>query len=355
MKLKFEINKESLQDLINLTTGLFEPLNGFVNSDDYNSIVNNYSLVNGNLWTIPITLDVDKVTYDKQIVFEELLLTYKKKTVAKINVEDKFVVDTASDVIKIFKTNDISHPGVFQEFSRNKYRLAGKPILLDESLLTDSLNPRKTKNIFKEKGWKTVVGFQTRNPVHKAHEYLQRIGLEICDGLFINPLIGWKKDGDFSEEVINASYKAMIDNYYPKDRVYFNVLKTPMRYAGPREAIFHAQIRKNLGCTHFIIGRDHAGVGGFYGKYEAQELARELMSRFDIGIQLLLLGGPYYCEKCAQIVTENSCGHGEEFKQEISGTLIRQIISEGRNPEHELMRHEVLEVINNISTNIFIG
>ena len=354
MKLMFEINKETLQDLVNLSIGLFKPLNGFVNRENYNSIINNYSLVNGSIWTIPITLDVDEVTFNKQKIQKELLLTYENSIVAKLIAEDKFIVNSSSDILKIFKTNDISHPGVFQELSRNRYRIAGKPVLLDESLLENSLNPQKIKNIFKEKGWKTVVGFQTRNPVHKAHEYLQRIGLEICDGLFINPLIGWKKDGDFSEEVINESYGAMIKNYYPKERVYFDVLKTPMRYAGPREAIFHALIRKNLGCTHFIIGRDHAGVGGFYGKYDAQELAIELRSKFDMGIELLLLGGPYYCEKCEQIVTEKSCGHDETFKQEISGTLIRKIINEGKNPEHELMRPEVLEVINNIS-NIFIG
>ncbi len=354
MSILYEINEETLQDLINLSVGLFNPLKGFVNRDDYYSIINNYSLSNGNLWTIPITFDVDEETYEKSKTAKNLHLTYNKKVVAQIEISDWFEVNSQKDAIKIFRTNDLKHPGVSKEVSRNKFRLAGEPEIIDKSILLNALKPTETKEIFKNNGWKTIVGFQTRNPVHKAHEHLQRIGLEVCDALFINPLVGWKKAGDFSEEAVTESYKSMIENYYPKDRVHFDVLKTPMRYAGPREAIFHALIRKNLGCTHFIIGRDHAGVGNYYGKYEAHELVKTLKKKFNFGIELLLLGGPYYCTKCKQIVTEHSCGHNGSYIQEISGTTIRKIISSGKNPETEIMRPEILATLNNLKSEIFI-
>ncbi len=354
MSILYEINKETLQDLINLSVDLFSPLKGFVNRDDYYSIINNYSLANGDLWTIPITFDVTKETYERSKTDKNLVLTYNEKISAKLEISDWFEVDSQKDAIKIFGTDNLNHPGVKQEVLRNKYRLAGKPEIIDKSILLNTLKPNETKEIFKNNGWKTIVGFQTRNPVHKAHEYLQRIGLEVSDGLFINPLVGWKKVGDFSEEAVTESYKSMIDNYYPKNRVHFDVLKTPMRYAGPREAVFHALIRKNLGCTHFIIGRDHAGVGNYYGKYEAHELATTLKKRFSFGIELLLLGGPYYCSKCNQIVTEHSCGHNNTYKQEISGTMIRKIISSGRNPETEIMRPEIIATLSNLSSEIFI-
>ena len=170
----------------------------------------------------------------------------------------------------------------------------------------DSLKPSETKMLFDSRKWKTIVGFQTRNPIHKAHEYLQRLGLEMCDGLFINPLVGWKKSGDFTQEAVMAAYEVMIERFYPSDRVYLAGLKTQMRYAGPREAIFHALIRRNLGCTHFIIGRDHAGVGNFYGEYDAHKLASELISKYDLGIELVLTREPYYCEACKEIVTDKS-------------------------------------------------
>lgn len=354
LNLSYEINNETLQDLINLSVGLFNPLEGFVNRDDYYSIIDNYSLADGSLWTIPITFDVDKRTFTNSKIDKILNLMYKSKLVAKLKISDWFEVDAKKDAIKIFKTDELAHPGVLKEVSRNRFRLAGKPEIIDESILLGSLKPSETRKVFKNNGWKTIVGFQTRNPIHKAHEHLQRIGLEVCDGLFINPLVGWKKIGDFSEEAVTKSYEAMIDNYYPQNRVYFNVLKTPMRYAGPREAIFHALVRKNLGCTHFIIGRDHAGVGNYYGKYEAHELARKLSEKQNFGIELLLLGGPYYCKKCAQIVTEKSCGHNKRYKKEISGTEIRAAIGSGENPETELMRLEILEVLNNLSSEIFI-
>lgn len=190
-------------------------------------------------------------------------------------------------------------------------------------------------------GWRTVAGFQTRNPVHNAHEHLQRLALDLCDALFINPITGWKKVGDFTEEAVIAAYEKMIAEFYPKGCVYFAGLKTQMRYAGPREAIFHAIIRKNLGCTHFIIGRDHAGVGGFYGAYDAHALARGIMSKYDLGIELLLFNEPYYCSKCGFIVSNKTCAHESTHRTEISGTIIRECMSAKRIPPEQLMRPEI--------------
>jgi sulfate adenylyltransferase len=186
-----------------------------------------------------------------------------------------------------------------------------------------------------------VVGFQTRNPVHAAHEYLQRRGLDICDGLFINPSVGWKKKGDFSQEAIEKAYACMIKEFYPKNRVHMEGLKIFFRYAGPREAIFHALIRRNLGCTHFIIGRDHAGVGNYYGTYEAQELALKLSRSKDMGITLLLFKEPYFCKRCGTIVTEKHCSHRGKDIVYISGTLIRDMLGKGKYPDSIYMRPEI--------------
>ena len=207
------------------------------------------------------------------------------------------------------------------------------------------MKPEETKIFFKEKGWNTIVGFQTRNPIHKAHEHIQRLGLEVCDGLFINPITGWKKKGDFTQEAVIAAYSEMMKAFYPADRVYMAGLKTQMRYAGPREAIFHAIIRRNLGCTHFIIGRDHAGVSGYYGAYDAHDLARKLSTEHDLGIELLLTREPYYCKKCKQVVTDKPCSHYATDRVEISGTIIRKYIADGNIPDEIMMRQEIFDAI----------
>ena len=212
-------------------------------------------------------------------------------------------------------------------------------------ILTISLSPSNTKTVFSTKGFHTVCGFQTSNVIHRAHEYLQRTALEICDGLFINPIIGWKKIGDFTENAVMVGYKKMIEEFYPAQRIHFEGLRTQMRYAGPREAIFHAIIRRNLGCTHFIIGRDHAGVGNFYSLYAAHELARKIEARGNLGIKLLLLHGPYYCYKCGQVVTDKTCGHDEIYHVAISGTKIRECFKRGDIPDENFMRPEISQAI----------
>lgn len=339
-----EINEETLQDIINIETGLLYPLKGFMGEGDFRGVVDNYMLTDGQVFTIPITLDVPE---NMELTSGQTLhLAFQGKHVANMVVEDSYRM-TDADIEKIFRTLDEKHPGVKKEKERSPLRVGGKTVLFDKSLLQDALKPEGTKRVFKEKGWKTVVGFQTRNPIHKAHEHLQRIGLEICDGLFINPIVGWKKKGDFTQEAVVAAYERMVEEFYPEDCVYMAGLKTQMRYAGPREAVFHATIRRNLGCTHFIIGRDHAGVGGFYGAYDAHALARELSEKHDLGIQLLLLHEPYYCEKCGMVVSEKNCSHYETDRIEISGTIIRKYINEGAIPDEIMLRKEIFDAILN--------
>ena len=258
-----------MQDCINIANGVFYPLNGFMSSLDHHSVVDTMTLTNGEVWTIPIGLDVDHETYISAVELKQLNLSFEQKIVAYIEIDDCYIVDIENDIKNIFGTSDNEHPGVKKERGKTKYRIGGKIAVTDDSILDNNLKPSTTKQFFSLNGWDTIAGFQTRNPVHKAHEHLQRVALEVCDALFINPLVGWKKIGDFSEESVINGYTTMMHDYYNGLNVYFDVLRTPMRYAGPREAIFHAIIRRNLGCTHFIIGRDHAGVGDYYGKYEA--------------------------------------------------------------------------------------
>jgi len=339
-----KINEEILQDIINISTGLFAPLDGFMDSKDYRSVVDDMCLANGTVWTIPITLDSNYMVKDDIIE-----LVYNSEIVASIEVEDIYKVKD-EDIKKIYGTTNIKHPGVKKEINRGRYRIGGKVTLIKKELIKNSLDPQKTKHYFKEQGWNTIAGFQTRNIPHRAHEYLHRLALEFCDALFINPLVGWKKKGDFSEDAVEIGYKALIDNYYTNLNIYFDTLKTPMRYAGPKEAIFHAIIRKNLGCTHFIIGRDHAGVGEYYSKYEAQELALKLQDKLDI--KILTFKEPFFCSKCDQIVSENCCGHKNITK--ISGTKVRKMLSDGTIPPKEFIRDDVAKKIINLKENMFI-
>lgn len=338
------INEETLQDLINIETGLLAPLTGFMGEADFRSVVEHYCLSDGQVFPLPVTLDVPEDVYQAAQPGAQLALHFAGKPVGVLQVDSRFVMQTA-DIKQVFLTDERAHPGVRKELERSPYRVGGTTRLTDTAYLEGALQPAQTKQAFQARGWKTVVGFQTRNPIHKAHEHLQRIGLELCDGLFINPIVGWKKTGDFTEAAVMAAYRTMMEQFYPQDRVYLAGLKTQMRYAGPREAVFHAIIRRNLGCTHFIIGRDHAGVGGYYGAYDAHALARRLSEEKDLGIQLLLLREPYYCRKCGQIVSDKHCGHYETDRIEISGTIIRGYIQQGYIPDEIMLRKEVFDAI----------
>lgn len=336
------VNEETLQDMINITTGVLAPLTGFLGEEDFRSVVDRCRLADGQVFPLPVTLDVPGEQYEQAEPGDMITLSFHGRVVGELVADSKFIM-TESDLEKVFRTLDDAHPGVRKERERFPYRVGGPVTLLDHAFLNGALRPEDTKRIFFEKNWKTVVGFQTRNPIHKAHEHIQRIGLEVCDGLFINPIVGWKKRGDFTEEAVMAAYRKMAEEFYPPERVHIAGLKTQMRYAGPREAVFHALIRRNLGCTHFIIGRDHAGVGGYYGPYDAHALARELEP--ELGISLLLTREPYYCRRCGQIVTDKHCAHYNTDRVEISGTIIRRYIQNGSIPNEIMLRKEIFQAI----------
>ncbi|MAF85141.1 MAG: sulfate adenylyltransferase [Dehalococcoidales bacterium] len=337
------LSKELVKEVQNITYGVFSPLEGFLTREDYISVLDKGRLATGVPWTIPIVLDVPensgvKEGYDAALVDEEM-------PIATIHVEDIYPYDREELAQKVFGTTDSGHPGVTKVYSMKEFLLGGKIDLIDDPRIPFAeyyLNPQATRRLFEEKGWRTVVAFQTRNIPHVGHEYLQKTALTFTDGLFINPVIGKKKSGDFKDELILKTYHALIDNYYPKDRVIMSILPMEMRYAGPREAIFHAIIRKNFGCTHFIVGRDHAGVGNYYPPYAAQDIFKEFP---DLGITPMFFRSFYYCQRCLSVVNEKTCPHRNQEHIDFSGTKIREMLLRGERPPEEVMRREVAEVI----------
>lgn len=340
------INDDSWMEVCNFSDGTFDPLDGFMGSADYHSVLDSMCLLNGVVWTIPITLEVPYEQKEELLKSKVVsLIDSKQEVVAELEIQEIFHVDLEKSVQKIFGTSDKRHPGVAKELQRSPYRVAGKISLLKKPNYVNNenfLSPSETKALFKERGWKTIAGFQTRNPIHRAHEYLQRVALEVTDGIFVQPLIGWKKPGDFTPEAVVQAYKTQFEHFHPQQNAIFGTLHTPMRYAGPREAVFHAIIRKNYGCTHFIVGRDHAGVMDFYGKYEAQELCQSFSN---LGIEILALKGPFYCSKCNLIVTEQTCAHQAPHTSPISGTNIREMLQKEMVPDPTHMRPEIAEVL----------
>jgi sulfate adenylyltransferase len=346
------IDYDNWLEISNISNGVFAPLEGFMGSKDYHNVVENMHLSEGHPWTIPITLAVLKEQVKNVIKSETLFLQNdQEELVAELEVEDVFTVSLENDIKKIFGTDDLKHPGAAKESNRSKYRVGGVIKIRKDrpSEFSDiDYTPVQTRAIFKNNGWKSIVGFQTRNPLHRAHEYLQRVAMEIADGIFIQPLLGWKKNGDFTPLAVVKAYEKMIQEYYPSKSVLLGTLLTPMRYAGPREAVFHAIVRKNYGCTHFIVGRDHAGVGNYYGMYAAHELCKEIKN---LGIEILYLKGPYYCKKCEGIVTEKTCSHDNRFISEISGTQVRAMLSKNVRPPENYMRPAISDTLIELSNN----
>jgi sulfate adenylyltransferase len=295
-------------------------------------------------------LDVDKETANKAVKVQQIDLWFKDVKVGEIVPESIFTCNKDEISHSIYGTNSKEHPGVIHFFDIGDWFIGGKTKFIKSvpnEYSSFEMTPAETKNRFHMLGWKSVVGFQTRNVPHRAHEYLQKVALEQVDGLFIQPLIGKKKAGDYTADAILTGYQALIKSFYPQDKVVLGVLTTSMRYAGPKEALFHAILRRNYGCTHFIIGRDHAGVGNFYGKYEGHDLVKRF-SEAELGIKIMYLHGPYYCEKCGGIVTEHTCPHYENDKNsitEISGTLVRQTLKGGEKPDPRFFRSEILDAV----------
>jgi len=340
------LNLESISDVENIAFGNFSPLEGFLGKREYQSVLNHMRLTNDLPWPIPIVLDVVKEEADKLKEGQEvILLNESDEPAAVLYLEEKYEYDKDELAEKVFQTTDTAHPGVAKVMNMKDVLVAGKIDLIQESptpFYKYKLKPMETRILFKEKGWRTVVGFQTRNTPHIGHEYVQKTALTFTDGIFVNPVIGRKKKGDFKDEVILASYDELIRNYYLKERAVVVILQMEMRYAGPREAIFHAIIRKNFGCTHIIIGRDHAGVGNYYPPYAAQDIFEDFP---DLGIVPLFFKSFSFCKKCNSVVNEKTCPHPPEDHINFSGTKIREMLVQGNIPPPELMRPEVAKII----------
>jgi sulfate adenylyltransferase len=341
-----EVSYDLRSDIENIADGIFSPLEGFVGRDDFESIVARGRLKNDLPWTVPIVLDVDEQTAKKAKQAGEVALAAAGETFASLKIEEAYAFDRLASARAIYGTDDPKHPGVEKMLKMKAQLLSGRievtKKIADSPIRKRRLIPAQTRAAFEAKGWKTVVGFQTRNVPHVAHEMLQKAALNLYDGLYVNPLIGKKKQGDFKDEVILAAYETLIANYYPKDRAMFATLHTEMRYAGPKEAIHHAIMRKNFGCSHFIVGRDHAGVGTYYHPFAAHEIFK---SYPDLEIQPIFFPAFYYCKKCLSFANERNCPHGPELRDELSGTKMRKMVSSGEIPPEHLMRPEVARLI----------
>jgi len=346
------INYDQFLEVEKLSLGVFSPLRTFMGKNDFDSCVNSMRLANGKLFPIPIILDLENVLIKQFEKTSNVELYYNSEHVADLKPEEVYTIDKKSACKKIFGTSDKEHPGVSYFLSLNDFFVTGELTLHKRPQFNFSkyeLTPMEIREEILQRGWKNTVGFQTRNIPHRAHEYLQKVALEHVDGILIQPIVGFKKVGDFVPEAVIAGYKELIEKYYPKERVIFSVLSTIMRYAGPREALFHAIIRRNYGCSNFIIGRDHAGVGDFYDQYAAHELACKYEN--ELGIKIMNLFGPYYCGMCDGIVTEKTCPHKLSNPMEcyeISGTDIRKSLVNGIDIHPKFIRESVIEAIREI-------
>ena len=341
-----EVSIDLLNDIENIADGTFSPLEGFMGQEDFESVVESGRLKNGLSWTIPIVLDVnDKLAADIKDSGEAVLKN-NDDHFAILNFEEVYSFDKIGMSKAVYQTEDVKHPGVARTLAMEDKLIGGKIELIKKAsslpLRKYRMSPSEVRAEIIRRGWKTVVGFQTRNVPHVAHEMLQKAALNIYDGLFLNPMIGKKKPGDFKDEVIIETYRTLLEKYYPKDRAMLVTLHTVMRYAGPREAIHHAIMRKNFGCSHIIIGRDHAGVGDYYHPFAAQEIFKHYP---DLEIQPLFFPAFYYCRKCISYANERNCPHGSEFREELSGTKMRELINRSEIPAEHLMRPEISKLI----------
>ncbi|HYG72470.1 MAG TPA: sulfate adenylyltransferase [Actinomycetota bacterium] len=347
---KLTVKERELSDLEMLAVGALSPLTGFQGEDDYRSILQTMHLSNGLAWTIPVTLSVDDEEAKRIGGADAVALTATDggEPLALLQMSGVFRRDRETEAKSVFGTEDLEHPGVAALHAAGDLCVAGELRVLalpaHDDFVEYRLTPAQTREEFARRGWKTVVGFQTRNPIHRAHEYIQKCALEIVDGLLVHPLVGATKGDDVPAEVRMRCYEALFEGYYPKDRAMVSVFPAAMRYAGPKEAIWHAIARKNYGCTHFIVGRDHAGVGSYYGTYEAQEIF-ERFEPDELGILPLNFEHSFWCNRCEGMASPKTCPHGEEERVSLSGTKVREMLRAGERPPIEFSRPEVADIL----------
>lgn len=342
---RVQLDERAVSDLVMLAIGAFSPLTGFMDGSDYDRTVTDMRLANGLPWSIPITLSVTEAVASPLKEGDLIRLDDPTgKFIGVLELTQKYRYDKTTEAINVYKTDDANHPGVQVVYNQGEINLAGSIWLLQREAHPQfpayQIDPVESRRMFKEKGWKTIVGFQTRNPIHRAHEYIQKCAMETVDGLFLHPLVGATKEDDIPADVRMRCYEIILENYYPKDRVILAINPAAMRYAGPREAIFHAIVRKNYGCTHFIVGRDHAGVGDYYGTYDAQHIFDKFESA-ELGIVPMKFEHAFYCTRTESMATTKTSPSTPAERIHLSGTKVREMLRRGELPPPQFSRPEV--------------
>jgi sulfate adenylyltransferase len=346
------LTAREVSDLECLAVGAFSPLEGFIGQKDYESVVAEMRLSSGLVWSLPVTLAATAEEALRIRSADNLVLRDPAgEPLAILHLEEVFAYDREEEAERVFRTSDPAHPGVTALLDQGEWLLGGKVSVLRlprrRAFVQYRLTPHETRRAIADRGWRTVVGFQTRNPIHRAHEYLTKCGLEVADGLLLHPLVGETKQGDVPAEARMRAYQALLAHYYSQERVLLAVFPAAMRYAGPREAIFHAVCRKNYGCTHFIVGRDHAGVSNYYGSFDAHDIFGEFTEE-ELGILPLFFDHAFWCRRCGQMATTKTCPHGESERVSLSGTEVRRRLAEGEEIPEEFSRPEVAAVLRDV-------
>jgi sulfate adenylyltransferase len=337
------LSSRELSDLDMLAAGALSPLQGFMGREDYESVLESMRLPSGLPWALPVCLAAVLAPQGDRVA----LADETGRTYGVLEVEEVYEYDKEREAQQSFRTTDFAHPGVASVFDQPDLYVAGRVTVFERvtpSFPELAMDPADTRAVFAERGWRRVVGFQTRNPIHRAHEYLTKVALETVDGLLIHPLVGDTKSDDVPAATRVECYRVLLDGYYPGDRVVLSAFPAAMRYAGPREAIWHAICRKNYGCSHFIVGRDHAGVGDYYGTYDAQLIFDEFEPH-ELDIEPMFFEHSFWCKKCGSMASAKTCPHASEEHVFLSGTKVREMLGNGELPPQEFSRPEVAEVL----------